>query len=672
MLLPTALFATPAHASGAGGADRLPIAGSEVYANGADLPWISYGNDIGGNAWGEYGFHADASKLESDFSAMHAQGVTTARVWFFADARAGIDFNSSGLPTGLDPEDVTDVDALTAAAASNGVYLNLVLFDSDFMENAVNLGSGVTGGGHGALINNGAGGQALERNVVLPILQHLAGNSAVFSIETMNEPESCIADDGDVNSSCGTPVSLANFNAWTSMVAADVHKTDPGMLVTVGSASSNWVKQYAGDGLDYYELHSYNDGYAPSVKSLPASSLGLDKPIVVGEYPAGSAATFKTSMDDYWDEGYAGAWAWSFGDVDSVGTYDVPTMTAWDQAHPDTQVGPTAPAALPEPVGQSDGVVDVFWRGPSGSMLHSWYVPGAGWNGPVDQGGSLQANPSPVAPGGGVLDVFSEGTDGSLWHDWYLPGAGVWYGPGDLGMGPLGGEPRGVSSQSGVIDVFWRGTDAGLWHAWYVGGWFGPQELAPGGSLTSNPVPVSSGGGNIAVFWKDRTGGLSDVTYRPASGWASPTGLAMGTVGAPSSAVAYGNGNQLVGWTGTDQNLWYATASTGPWSGPSSAGGGPLASSPQFASSQPGEVEAFWAGTSGSVWYEDGSPGGSWSGPSPLPSGLIGSQPMPVAPVAGLLDVFWRGADGGLWHGWGSSSGWAGPQHLAPAGSFGP
>ena len=511
---------------------------------------------------------------------------------------------------------MTDVDALTAAAASNGVYLNLVLFDSDFMENAVNLGSGVTGGGHGALINNGAGGQALERNVVLPILQHLAGNSAVFSIETMNEPESCIADDGDVNSSCGTPVSLANFNAWTSMVAADVHKTDPGMLVTVGSASSNWVKRYAGDGLDYYELHSYNDGYAPSVKSLPASSLGLDKPIVVGEYPAGSAATFKTSMDDYWDEGYAGAWAWSFGDVDSVGTYDVPTMTAWDQAHPDTQVGPTAPAALPEPVGQSDGVVDVFWRGPSGSMLHSWYVPGAGWNGPVDQGGSLQANPSPVAPGGGALDVFSEGTRRE-------PLARL--GPSRRGCLVRSGRPRdgtpGWGATRGVVAVGCHRRVLARYRRRSL------ACVARGGLVRSPGIG---------------SGRISDLQSGPGSRAAAATSPCSGRTGqvasptSPTVPQAAGPRRPASRWgrSGRLPRLWPTGTETSSWTGrvPDQEPlvrdgkhrtlewtvlrrGGPLASSPQFASSQPGEVEAFWAGTSGSVWYEDGSPGGSWSGP---------------------------------------------------------
>jgi Protein of unknown function (DUF4232) len=327
-------------------------------------------------------------------------------------------------------------------------------------------------------------------------------------------------------------------------------------------------------------------------------------------------------------------------------------------------------AATPEPVAQSDGVVDVFWRGASEGLMHVWYVPGQGWSGlPSGLGGNLQFDPSPVSLGGGDLDVLYDGTDGNLWYSWYVPGA--WLGPRNLGMGPLGGEPHAVSSQSGVVDVFWRGTDNGLWHAWYDGYWAGPQELAPAGSLTSDPVPVSTGDGNLDVFWEDQSGSLSDVTYRPTSGWSPAAGAPMGALGSLSSATAFGSGNQLVGWSGTDGNLWYATGGTGTLSGPSLAGGGPLDSSPRFASGQPGQVDAFWVGADGAAWYQFGSPGASWSGAQPLPSGLVGSQPMPVATTPGAFDVFWRGLDGGLWHAWGSNGGWAGPQQLVPPGYFG-
>lgn len=325
---------------------------------------------------------------------------------------------------------------------------------------------------------------------------------------------------------------------------------------------------------------------------------------------------------------------------------------------------------LPAPVGQSDGVVDVFWRGSGGALDHAWYVPGGGWYGPQNQGGSLASDPSVAATGGGGLQVTFEGTNADLWGTAYH-GSG-WSGLSDLGMGPLGGAPRAVSGQTGVVDVFWRGADDGLWHAWLWGAtWYGPQQLAPGGSLASDPAPVSlDENGYLDVFWRGADDNLWDVTYR--GGWSAPRNLGMGPLGSQAEAVDYQPGSVDIAWAGTDQNIWYAVQTPSGLAGPATGGDGPLGSYPELASGRSGDADLFWHGSDGRAWYASQSGGGGWSGYHALPSGgSIGSQPVPAASSPGMLDVFWRGLDGGLWHAWGYNSGWAGPQNLAAPGSFG-
>ena len=96
---------------------------------------------------------------------------------------------------------------------------------------------------------------------------------------------------------------------------------------------------------------------------LNASSLGLDAPVVAGEYAAASSttATFGQYLDDWFNRGYAGAWAWSFRGVDANGAPAAATMTAWNAAHaalvtvaPVATATPTptaspAPTATPTP-----------------------------------------------------------------------------------------------------------------------------------------------------------------------------------------------------------------------------------------------------------------------------------------------------------------------------------
>ncbi len=324
---------------------------------------------------------------------------------------------------------------------------------------------------------------------------------------------------------------------------------------------------------------------------------------------------------------------------------------------------------LPAPVGQSNGVVDVFWRGSDGSLTHAWYMPGRGWSGPVSQGGAMASDPSTVSTGGGAVQVLFQGTNADLWWAWFN---GRWNGPDDIGMGPLGGAAYAVSAQPGVVDAFWRGTDNGLWHAWQIGGvWYGPQELAPAGSVASDPAPVALGqNGYMDVFWRGANAGLWDVQYR-SNGWSSPRNLSLGTLGSQPEAVNYQAGQVDVAWVGTDQNVWYAVQTAGGIRGPATGGNGPLASYPTLASGRSGAADLFWQGADQGAWYAFQSGGGSWSGPGELPAGVTGSHPVPAASSSQLLDVFWRGEDGGLWHAWGYNGDWAGPQRLGAGGTFG-
>ena len=100
--------ATPAAPSGAGQilawAPTIPWRGSEWYLLGTNYPYLHYGNDFGGNLWGNYGVHDPTTykEVDADFARMSELGLRTVRWFAFADGRAGITYDSAGLPTGLD------------------------------------------------------------------------------------------------------------------------------------------------------------------------------------------------------------------------------------------------------------------------------------------------------------------------------------------------------------------------------------------------------------------------------------------------------------------------------------------------------------------------------------------------------------------------------------------
>ena len=194
-----------------------------------------------------------------------------------------------------------------------------------------------------------------------------------------------------------------------------------------------------------------------------------------------------------------------------------PTPTPTSQ--PSQPSGVTTPTGLPEPVGQNDGVVDVFWRGASDSMMHSWYVPGAGWNGPVDMGGALASDPSPSPPA--AVDSTSStraptGTCGTIGSS----PAGAGTGRRILGWGPsvvsLVRCPRGPaqSTSSGGVRMTDSGTPGTSTASGTVGkSWHPRARSCPTRSPSRPGVARSTSSGRIRL-----AGCRTSATFLPATG----------------------------------------------------------------------------------------------------------------------------------------------------------
>ncbi len=398
--------ALPIHAEAVAPGGTIPWLGGNWYLAGADYPWDNYGNDFGSNAWGAYGVHSSGTyaQVDADFAAMAAEGIHVTRWWVFADGRAGITFDSVGMPSGIDQYVFPDLDAAVQIAAKHGVYLDLVLLDVSFMY-ARQTVNGVQLGGHAAVINTPAGQQDLLNNVFMPVFDRYSTNPMIVSWEVMNEPEWCIAEDGAVNSGCASaPSTLANFQTFTRSTVAAIH-AHTASYATVGESAMKWAGQWKGLGLDYYQIHYYDWMHPYSVTDLydtPYAALGLDAPVVVGEFPAANSTTagLQQYLDTWFANGYAGAWSWSFKAVDGNGAPNAATMQAWAAGHaslvdirPSLPGPPTAVIATP-----GDNAASVSWTPPgnSGASPITSYVVTA-YDGCIAQGSmTIGGSPPPA------------------------------------------------------------------------------------------------------------------------------------------------------------------------------------------------------------------------------------------------------------------------------------
>lgn len=344
----------PTRPSAAGTGNRVAWMGGSWYLNGVNYPWSEYGRDFGTNDWGSVGVHDSETraKVDADFAAMERQGIHSVRWWVFSDGRAGITWDSRGLPSGIDQYVFPDMDSALALAQKHHIYLDLVLTDFTLMYDA-SQENGVQLGGRSQVIDTGSGQQALINNVFKPLFQRYARSQQILAYEVMNEPEWGIQDDGAVDSKINHPTSLENFRRLTRDVATAVH-ANTRSYVTLGSAAKRWTEQWKGLGLDFYSVHYYEENRLSLDSDLydtDARALNLDAPVVIGEYPLGSKkAGFAQYLDNWFSRGYAGAWAWSFKAVDEFGSPDARVMRDWNSRHLSaTGIAVSSAASSPSP-----------------------------------------------------------------------------------------------------------------------------------------------------------------------------------------------------------------------------------------------------------------------------------------------------------------------------------
>jgi hypothetical protein len=172
--------------------------------------------------------------------------------------------------------------------------------------------------------------------------------------EIFNEPEWKIwFGDGPVQ------VKEADISAMASAIIASIRASAPSALVTVGSAliagydaSQHGLSMWTSVDLDYYSPHWYDLHVSPvdicalcTTAAALQAKYGTSRPIVIGEFQEGSGSTAANvaRLNQWYDQGYAGAWAWSlFPQYTGDGfTTDLSALSIFDKAHSD--IGPMTP-----------------------------------------------------------------------------------------------------------------------------------------------------------------------------------------------------------------------------------------------------------------------------------------------------------------------------------------
>jgi len=234
-----------------------------------------------------------------------------------------------------------------------------------------------------------------------------------------------------------TGATWAQAQSYIKTFAAAIHSADSSRRVSCSTGWHQWnnLSYFKGLGLDFYDFHNYQD--TPSFPS--AASLGMDKPIYIGECGQ-STATWSDAiqstceldaLNSAYNEGYAG-------------------VGIWDYEYP----GSTDYLAMVNANGSNREVC---------STIQNWQPPGGGGGGGAIANGTYEI----VNLGSGqCLDVDAAGTangtlidqypyGGNTWQQWTLTKqSGGWY----QIIGVASGKSLDISN-AGTIN----GTSVDLW-----------------------------------------------------------------------------------------------------------------------------------------------------------------------------------------------------------------
>jgi len=309
--------------------NRLIIDGKRIFISGMNIAWNSFAHDVGDSP-------VDSVKLAGYFKDIKNAGGNAARWWLHTDAETCPKLNDQGQVTGIGSQTINNIRKVLDAAYEQGIVVSLTLFSFDLLQNDNNKTSTQMDRNE-KFLTVPANLDTYIQNGLKPILNAVGNHPAIMCWEVFNEPEGMSSDAGGWAT---RKIAMSNILRFTAKIAAEVHRSTNKMASTgihEFGKMKTWysnakLKTASGNDdaeayLDFYMAHYYPEyiGTSGSPFHNPASFWGMDRPVLIGEFPAQSwgpgtgyssiqpntAMTITTAYEYAYNNGYCGAMSWS-------------------------------------------------------------------------------------------------------------------------------------------------------------------------------------------------------------------------------------------------------------------------------------------------------------------------------------------------------------------------
>jgi hypothetical protein len=308
-----------------GATDPAPI-----FLSGANTPW-----DRHNGTWNNFGGDYDADWWDEHYRQFNANGLNASRVWITCSGEVGIDIDATGYVSGATDQHWADLDSFFEIAQNRGVYIMATLISFDHFSEHYSTYQRWRN-----WINSDANIDAYIDNYLVPFLERYGSNTALWSIDLINEPDWATDTEG------GT-IAWSRFQQYFAKAAKAIHDRSD-VLATVGIA----VIKYNSDDtpgsmgnqvsdaalraqlddpsvyLDFWSPHWYawmNPYWSQPMYGTPvAFNLDDSKPAVIGENPANGTEghTLFEDLEAAYLNGWSGLLPWTSNEVDSNGGWE--------------------------------------------------------------------------------------------------------------------------------------------------------------------------------------------------------------------------------------------------------------------------------------------------------------------------------------------------------------